>query len=65
MPDALLGDPIVNTKKNTKKAKATGQTNSIGINAIRIYEFVFKGLPNLPDLEGMDEDRLFELQKNV
>ena len=23
-PDALLGDPIVNTKKNTKKAKATG-----------------------------------------
>ena len=22
--DALLGDPIVNTKKNTKKAKATG-----------------------------------------
>ena len=24
MPDALLGDPIVNTKKNTKKTKATG-----------------------------------------
>ena len=24
MQDALLGDPIVNTKKNTKKAKATG-----------------------------------------
>ena len=24
MPDALLGDPIVNTKRNTKKAKATG-----------------------------------------
>ena len=24
MPDALLGDPIVNTKMNTKKAKATG-----------------------------------------
>ena len=23
-PDALLGDPIVNTKKNMKKAKATG-----------------------------------------
>ena len=23
-PDALLGDPIVNTKNNTKKAKATG-----------------------------------------
>ena len=36
--DALLGDPIVNTKKNTKKAKATGQTDSIGINDIGIYE---------------------------
>ena len=61
--DALLGDPIANTKKNIKKAKATGQTDSI--NEIGIYEFIFEGLPNLPDLEGMDEDRLFELQRNV
>ena len=63
--DALLGDPIVNIKKNTKKPKATGQTDSIGINDIGIYESVFEGLPNPPDLEGMDEDRLFELQRNV
>ena len=63
--DTLLGDPIVNTKKNTKKAKATGQTDNIDINGIGIYKFVFEGLPNLPDLEGMDEDRLFELQRNV
>ena len=54
--DALLGDPIDNTRKNMKKAKATGQPYSIGINDIGIYEFVFKGLPNPPDLEGMDED---------
>ena len=26
---------------------------------------VFKGLPNPQDLEGMGEDRLFELQRNV
>ena len=32
--DALLGDPIVNTKKNTKKAKATGQTDNIDENDI-------------------------------
>ena len=63
--DALLSDPIANTKKNTKKAKATGQTDSIGLNDIGIYEFVFEGLPNPPDLEGVDEDRLFELQRNV
>ena len=29
------------------------------------YKFVFEGLPNPPDLEGMDEDRLFVLQRNV
>ena len=65
MPDALLGDPIVNTKKNTKKAKATGQTDNIDENDVQIYEFLFEGLPNPPDLEGVDEDRLFELQRNV
>ena len=63
--DTLLGDPIVSTKKNTKKAKATGQTDRIDENDVPIYEFVFEGLPNPPDLEGMDEDRLFELQRNV
>ena len=63
--DALLGDLIANAKKNMEKAKATGQTHSIGINDIGIYEFVFEGLPNTPDLEGVDEDRLFELQRNV
>ena len=65
MQDALLGDPIVSAKKNMEKAKATGQTDSVGINDIGIYQFVFEGLPNPPDLEGMDKDRLFELQRNV
>ena len=32
-----------------------------GINDIGIFEFVFHGLPNPPDLLGMDEDRLLEL----
>ena len=63
--DALLGDPIANAKKNTKKAKATGQTDNIDENDVRIYKFVFEGLPNPPDLEGVEEDRLFELQRNV
>ena len=63
--DTLLGDPIVNTKKSTNKAKATGQKDIIGINDIGIFKFIFEGLPNPPDLEGMDEDRLFELQNAV
>ena len=32
--DALIGDPIVNTKKNTKKAKATGRTDNIDENDV-------------------------------
>ena len=59
--DTLLGDPMVNTKNSTNKAKATGQKDTIGVDDIGI----FKGLPNLLDLDGIDEDRLFELQNAV
>ena len=63
--DTLLGDPMVNTKKGTYKTKEKWQKDTIGINDTGIFEFVFQGLPNLPDLEGMDEDRLIELQNAV
>ena len=63
--DTLLGDPMVNTKKGTYKTNEKGQKDTIGINDIGILEFVFKGLPNPPDLLGMDEDRLLELQNSV
>ena len=63
--DTLLGDPMVNIKKGTYKTNEKGQKDTIGINDIRIFEFVFKGLPNPPDLLGMDEDRLLELQNAV
>ena len=58
--DTLLGDPMVSTKKGTYKAKEKGQKDTIGINNIGIFEFIFEGLPNPPDLEGVDEDRLRE-----
>ena len=64
-PDTLLGDPTVNTKVYTHKAKEKGQTDKVGINDIGIFEFIFHGLLNLPDLEGVDEDRLRELQNVV
>ena len=63
--DTLLGDPTVNTKVYTHKAKEKGQKDKVGINDIGIFEFIFHGLPNPPDLEGMDEDRLRELQNAV
>ena len=63
--DTLLGDPMVSTKKSTNEAKEKGQKDIIGIDDIGIFEFIFEGLPNPPDLEGIDEDRLFELQNAV
>ena len=56
--DTLLGDPLANTTKGTEK----GQKDKMGIDDIGIFEFIFHGLPELPELEGIDEDRLRELQ---
>ena len=63
--DTLLGDPVANTTTSTEKAKEKGQKDKIGINDIGIFEFIFKGLPEPPELEGIDEDRLRELQNAV
>ena len=40
-----------------EKAKGKGQKDKIGIDDIGIFEFIFHGLPNPAELEGMDEDR--------
>ena len=63
--DTLMGDPVVNTTTGTEKAKEKGQKYKIGTNDIRVFEFIFQGLPELPELEGIDEDRLRELQNAV
>ena len=55
-----MGDPVANTATCIEKAK-----EKIGIDDIGISEFIFHGLPNPPELEGMDEDRLRELQNAV
>ena len=64
-PDTLLGDPVASTATCIEKAKEKGQKDKIGIDDIGIFEFIFHGLPNPPKLEGMDEDRLRELQNAV
>ena len=56
---------MVNTTTCIEKAKEKRQKDKVGINDIGIFEFIFHGLPNLPDLEGMDEDRVKELQNAV
>ena len=64
-PDTLLGDLVANTATGTEKAKGKGQKDKIGIDDIGIFEFIFYGLPELPELEGVDEDRLRELQNAI
>ena len=59
--DTLLGDPRANTTTGTEK----GQKDKIGIDDIGIFEFIFHGLPEPPELEGVDEDRLRELQNAI
>ena len=64
-PDTLLGDPVANTTIGIEKAKEKGQKDKIGIDDIGIFEFVFYGIPELPELEGVDEDRIRELQNAI
>ena len=64
-PDTLLGDPVASTATHIEKAKEKGQKDQIGIDDIGIFEFIFHGLPKPPELKGMDEDRLRELQNAV
>ena len=63
--DTLLGDPVANTATGIEKAKEKGQKDKIGIDDIGILEFIFKGLPEPPELESIDEDRLKELQNAI
>ena len=64
-PDTLLGDPVDNTAKGIAKTKEKGQKDQIGIDDIGVFEFIFQGLPEPPELEGVDEDRLKELQNAI
>ena len=64
-PDTLLGDLVANTTTGIEKAKEKGQKDKIGIDDIGVFEFIFHGLPETPELEGIDEDRLRELQNVV
>ena len=56
---------MVHTTTCTEKANEKGQKDKVGIDDIGIFEFIFHGLPNPTELEGMDEDRLRELQNVI
>ena len=50
--DTLLGDLVASTATCIEKAKEKGQKDKIGID-IGIFEFIFHGLPNPAELEGV------------
>ena len=60
-----MGDPVANNTVGIAKEKDKGQKDKIGIDDIGVFEFIFQGLPEPPELEGIDEDRLRELQNAV
>ena len=43
--------------------KASGQT--VDLSDVHIYEFLIQGTPNPCDLEGIEEDQLLEIQRNI
>ena len=51
-PYTLLGDPVASTTTCIEKANKKGQKYKIGIDDIGIFEFMFHGLPNPPELEA-------------
>ena len=63
--NTLLGDPMANTATGITNEKGKGQKDTMGIDDIGIFEFIFTGLPEPPELEGIDEDRLRDLQKAI
>ena len=56
---------MANTTTGIDNEKGKGQKDKTDIDDIGIFEFIFKGLPELPELEGVDEDRLRDLQNAV
>ena len=56
---------MANTTTGITNGKEKGQKDTMDIDDIGIFEFIFKGLPELPELEGIDEDRLRDFQNAV
>ena len=56
---------MANSTTGIEKKKGKGQKDTMGTDDIAIFEFIFKGPPEQPELEGIDEDRLRDLQNAV
>ena len=52
-----IGDPLLDSQATVKVNGHTPDPSDISI-----YEFLIQGAPNPPDLEGIEEDKLLEIQ---
>ena len=55
-----IGDPLLDGQATMK---VSGHTPDLG--DIDICEFLIQDAPNPPDLEGIEEDQLLEIQQNI
>ena len=58
--EPLLGDPLPGSQATTKIHGHKPDSGDIGI-----YELLIEGAPNPPDLEGIEEDQLLQIQQNI
>ena len=58
--ETLLGNPLPGSQANVKGNGHKPDSGDIGI-----YEFLIEGAPNPPDLEGIEEDQLLQIQQNI
>ena len=58
--ESLLGDPLPGSQATMKVYGHKPDSGDIGI-----YEFLIEGAPNPPDLGGIEEDQLLQIQQNI
>ena len=58
--EPLLGNPLPDSQATTKVHGHKPDSGDIGT-----YKFLIEGAPNPPDLEGIDEDQLLQIQQNI
>ena len=58
--EPLLGGPLPGSQATAKVKGHKPDSGDIGI-----YEFLIEGAPNPPDLEGIEEDKLLQIQQNI
>ena len=63
--ETVCTEPLIGNTLPDSQATTSKQPHKPGIGEVDIYEFIIHGDPNPPDLEGVEEDQLLEIQRNI